>query len=343
MTKAVSKDRPGPTLIGGASRSGKTLLTLALGDTPGPVAGFPLEAVFHVYFRRKFPYFDAQRARIIHEYLTRPRYITGERTEVERPIDYMGLTTEMLEKTAPRSIEDPIALIGWLLDQFSISMKRSSWAAFDLHPEFLYKSYLQSIPDLRLIIMEREPHAAIAAGLFWRTWPVAPPDRRQRFLLLLSLWHLSKMVSNLLIKENPRLVTRLSFDRLANGDYSEHSRLCSFFSLPPNSLSNSFDFTPHFTFDPSLGFLGPDLTWRTILSAREMKEIDLLQEGKIANPHLRPLLALGARAPMFTRQLVEGYLYPAKIARRKWNSLKQLTTDLHAGTRLHFFNNIEND
>tara|TARA_Y100000588_G_scaffold133008_1_gene145835 strand:+ start:880 stop:1911 length:1032 start_codon:yes stop_codon:yes gene_type:complete len=343
VTKAVSKDLLGPTLIGGASRSGKTLLTLALGDSPGPVAGFPLEAVFHVYFRRKFPYFEAQKARIICEYLNRPRYVTGGRTEVKRPLDYMGLKPDMLTRNIPQSIEDPIALIGWLLDQFSTNMKRSSWAAFDLHPEFLYKSYRRSLPNLRLMIMERDPHSAIAAGLFWRTWPAPPPDRHQRFLLLLSLWHLSRMVSDSLIREHPSSVARLSFDRLTKGDSSEHSKLCEFFLLPPNRLVNSFDFIPHFTFNPSLGFLGPDQTWKAVLSSSEMNEIDLLQKGKITSPHLRSLLTMGARAPVLTRQLLEGYLYPAKTAQRKWNSLKQLTKDVRAGARLQFFGRPKSD
>lgn len=332
---ALSRDL-GPTLIGGASRSGKTFLSLALSDASGPVAGFPLEGVFHLYYRRRFLYFDAQRTRIIREYLNRPRYITGERNKTARPIDYMTQTIEALTDTAPRSINNQISLISWLLDQFCEGMERTSWAAFDLHPEFLYKTYRRFIPNLRLAVMQREPISAIAASLFWRTWPNPPPDRRQRYLLMLAHWHLSRIVSRALAEEYPGLVAQFSFDRLCSGDKDEHSKLAEFFSLPTNSIKKSFDFIPHFSFHPNRGFLGPDNTWKHVLDETELEEIRSLENGHVPDPFIRSLLALGVQAPVLTRQMIEGYLYPAKAARRRWNSFKQLIIDTQEGLRLRF-------
>ena len=143
-------------------------------------------------------------------------------------------------------------------------------------------------------------------------------------------------MSNSLAKEYPESVTQFSFDRLCAGDIDEHSKLAEFFSLPTSSIKTSFDFTPHFSFNPDCGFLGPDNTWKQILNETEIEEIKSLKDGFVPDHFIRSLLAMGVHVPILTRQLIEGYLYPAKATHRKWNSFKQLIIDTQEGFRLRF-------
>jgi hypothetical protein len=75
----TSQQDSGAWLIGGAGRSGKTTLYNVLAANSRSVAGFPLEGVFHVYLQRRFPFFRQQRRRLMHEYLTRLRYMDAAR------------------------------------------------------------------------------------------------------------------------------------------------------------------------------------------------------------------------------------------------------------------------
>lgn len=326
-----------PALIGGASRSGKTALALALRQTAGPIAGFPLEAVFHVYYRRMFPFFITQRQRIVSEYLNRPRYISEDRLQTASPKDYMGKLTDQLEENIPSSITHQISLLGWILDQFSKDNNCTTWAAFDLHPEFFYARYRKHLPDLRLAIMQRDPYSAISAGVFWRSWPEAPPDRETRFRLMLALWLLSKVTSETLAKKYPTSVSRFSFNRLCNGDHEEYARLANFFPLRTTEIKKAFDFVPHFYFHKKRGFLTPGGGWENLLTPGELEEINNLEQGVITDPLTRFLLRFGAKRPELARKILEAYLYPTKTIRRKTNSIRQLIIDTRAGVRLRLY------
>lgn len=323
-----------PTLIGGVSRSGKTLLASALQESSGPVAGFPLEGVFHVYNRRTFPFFKAQRQRILCEYLSRPRYITGDRLQTASPKDYMDRLITKMQANIPSSITHQISLLGWIMDQFADHQKCASWAVFDLHPEFFFEKYKKFIPDLRLAIMSRNPYSAIAAGMFWRSWPEAPPDRKKRFRLMLALWHLSNIVSESLLQKYPSAVSRFSFDMLCNSDRQELSKLTVFFPVSADEIKRSFSFAPHFRFSRERGFLNPEGNWEKLLTIEELKNIEDLEKGVISDPLIRYLLTFGAQAPSLTRQILDAYLYPAKSTHRRWNAVKQLMIDFEAGVRL---------
>ncbi len=325
-----------PTLIGGAARSGKTALALALQNSAGPIAGFPLEGVFHVYNRRRFPFFKTQRKRILSEYLNRPRYTTSDRVHTESPIDYMGDQVAKISADIPSSITHQISLLGWVMDHFCESQQCRSWAVFDLHPEFFFETYKKFIPNLRLAIMHRDPYEAIAAAMFWRSWPEAPPNRRKRFRLMLASWYMSNVVSDSLIQKYPNSVSRFSFNMLCAGDKQELSRLTQFFPVGAAEIEKFFSFAPHFRFDRHSRFLTPKNDWEKLLTSDELSEIGALAKGIVSDPSIRFLLTFSARAPNLTRQILDAYLYPGKTARRHWNALKQLMIDAQAGVQLRF-------
>ena len=220
------------------------------------------------------------------------------------------------------------------MDQFANHQECTSWAVFDLHPEFSFEKYRKFIPDLRLAIMRRNPYSAIAAGMFWRSWPAAPPDRKKRFRLMLALWHLSNIVTESLLRKYPGAVSVFSFDGLCNSNRQELSKLTAFFPVNADEIKKSFNFVPHFRFSRERGFLNPAGKWEELLTVEELKKIEAVERGIVSDPLIRSLLTFGAQAPSLTRQMLEAYLYPVKSAHRRCNAVKQLLIDVHAGVRL---------
>lgn len=326
-----------PTLIGGTGRTGKTRLAIALMGGSGPVAGFPLEGVFHVYHKRRFPFFSAQRQRIVREYVERPRYVDASRSEVERPSQYLDRDIVQLVTTLPAHFDHQVKLIGWTLDQFAIGHGRTTWAAFDLHPEFRYETYRRLIPGLRLAVMRRNPCATIAANLFWRSYPNPPADRRRRFLNSLFLLCLSNVATKSLEHRYPDSVTDFNFEALVAGDTDELLRLAHYFSTEPEPIRAALALEPHFSFDPARGFLGPDGAWASLLTPVEIKTITRAQKGHMPHPLLGPLVVLGRYAPNKARILAELYLYPGQTLRRQLNAMRQIVVDLRAGASARFF------
>jgi len=320
-----------PILIGGTGRTGKTLLTIALKDGPGQIAGFPLEGVFHTYLKRRFPFFMGQRPRLAWEYINRPRYMDAARTHVERPSKYLGPQTYTAIASLPQKIGHQIKLIGWILDRFAEAGGRQSWAAFDLHPEFRYAAYRRHICGLRLAVMRRDPRATIAANLFWRSYPDAPPDRRKRFLNALFLLNLSDAVTERLARKYPGSVVRFSFDALVKGDSEELRRVSEFFDAGIDAIRDAFAFEPHFAFDTARGTLGPDGQWTALLSDAEIAEIAEAERGPMRHPILGPLVRLGRHAPNQARALADFYLYPSHILLRQANAVRQILKDTRAG------------
>ena len=122
-----------------------------------------------MYQKRWFPFFKQQQYRLIHEYLTRPRYIDNTRQNAQTPLQYINKKGAELLKKPPKNIDDQVSLIAWMLDQITTSHRKAAWAAFDLHPEFRFPSYRSKIDGLRLAVMTRLMESAVAAAMYWRS------------------------------------------------------------------------------------------------------------------------------------------------------------------------------
>ena len=326
----------GSWLIGGAGRSGKTTLANVLAANSQSVAGFPLEGVFHVYLQRHFPFFRHQRLRLLREYLNRPRYMDAARSRVEYPLDYFDADAESLVGELPETIDNPIALFGWLLDRFAASQGRQSWAAFDLLPELRYETYRRLIPGVRLAVMRRNPEEAIAEGLFWRSYPNPPADRERRFKNMLFQWCLSTAVTQSQSARFGDDVVTFSFNKLLAADEDEQQRLAMTFDMEQAAIQDAFAFEPHFGFRKNRGFKGPDGTWRHLLTDRELEHIAAAVRGRALYRDVRTLLALAPRMPVLARSTGDFIMYPRLNAVRRLNALRQRAQDAAAGIRAYW-------
>ena len=326
-------NRPGPWFIGGAGRSGKTTLANVLAAHSATVAGFPLEGVFHVYLQRSFPFFRQQRERLLNEYLKRPRYMDAERSRVEYPTDHFDVDTQSIANEIPDTVDHPIRLFGWLLDRFAASRGKQTWAVFDLLPELRYATYRKLLPGARLVVMRRDPAEAIAEGMFWRSYPDAPPNRARRFKAMLFQWSLSRAVTDAHKRRFGGDVVEFAFSRLVTGDTQELGRLADTFDMDPAAVRGAFDFKPGYEHHTDKGFLGPDGTWRPLLSPDELDHIAAAENGKIRYPSLRISLALAPFAPNLARSLGDFVLDPRTVAVRRLNALRQRAADAVAGLR----------
>jgi len=328
------RQRTDAWLIGGAGRSGKTTLANVLAESSASVAGFPLEGVFHVYLQRRFPFFRHQRARLLHEYLNRPRYMDAGRTQVEYPINYFDCDEAEIIRNLPESIDNPIALFGWLLDRYAASSDRTGWAVFDLLPELRYSTYRNLIPGIRLAVMRRDPEEAIAEGLFWRTYPDAPPDRGRRFKNMLFQWSLSRAMTRAHVGQFGDDVVEFSFNKLLAGDDDEQERLAAIFDMKRDSVKNAFGFSPPYEFRTDTGFRGPDGDWRQLLTESEIEHIAAAVAGQSLYPDLRVLLSLAPRLPALSRSTGDFVIYPGTNTVRRLNAVRQRIADAAAGIRL---------
>lgn len=320
-------------LIGGAGRSGKTTLAKVLLAHSRKIAGFPLEGVLHVYLQRHFPFFRAQRNRLLEEYLDRPRYIDAQRTKVEYPRDHINTSATALIRDIPDRVDHPIKLFAWILDRFAAEHGRTGWAVFDLLPELRYATYRKLIPGAKLIVMRRTPYEAVAEALFWRTYPDAPKNRRRRFQTMLFQWCLSQRVSDIHAARHPKDVFIFSFNALVTGDEVEQSRLANLLDMDISAVGDSFAFSPPFAFDHEQGFRGPDGISRQLLTTDELEEIRLAAAGGYARLDLATLLRLAPHAPVLAHSIGDFLLHPRVMLIRRANAIRQRAKDAIAGIR----------
>lgn len=297
------------------------------------MAGFPLEGVFHVYLQRRFPFFRHQRLRLMHEYLSRPRYMDATRTRVEYPTDHFEADADQLIRDIPQTIDNPIALFSWLLDRYAASLGRQHWAVFDLLPELRYPTYRKLIPGIRLAVMRRDPQEAIAEGLFWRSYPESPDDRERRFKSILFQWCLSNTVTRAMAARFGDDVASFSFNALLAGNRDEQGRLARTFDMEPDAIQKAFSFEPNFVYRSDRGFKGPDDAWRHLLTDRELAHIAAAERNRSIYRDIRILLAVAPRAPVFARTFGDSMMYPGTNLTRRLNTLRQRAFDANAGLR----------
>ena len=303
-------------------------------NSRGPVFGFPLEAVFHVYDKRVFLFFEQQLHKIVEEYINRPRYIDGSRSAIKTPAEFINSHGRQLLNDVPKTIDNQVSLLSWILQQIALSHDKRTWAAFDLHPEFRYTLYRSKIPNLRLAVMQRQPESAVAAAMYWRTWPQPPSDRHTRFRNILGLLALSQQVSRNLSRTNPNDVITMSLDLLCEKNDQELRNAANFFQSDKIDFYSNFDFTPHFRFEKSRGFYTPGGTWEHLLTKSELETIRSTTLGNHTGIYLKSIIAVGWRRPIAARKLSEFYLYPKQSLIRQLNAVKQCWTDTRHGLRL---------
>ncbi len=342
-----------PWLIGGPARCGKTSLARAVEITGGSVAVLPVDALFPAYLRRWIPLFPRNKKAILREYLLRPRYVDPGRTHSVRPIDaFTSSVEEIMDAVLPKEARHHITLFAAALDRLAYDQGRRAWLAFDVHPELQFHVLRRLAPGLRLIVMLRDPREAVAASLYWRTFPerLQPEHRQIQYRLL--LWVLSAQTGFLLASAEPETAMVVSFNRLLAG---ADQGLAKALDMEADGFVKVFDGLPLFSFDPGRGFLCPDGEWRPLLSAEEMALIEIVARPWMDRLNLAQaadgtsnagsrryrlltsiVLRLGRSHPAAAKSLAELSLLPGPWWARWIAGSKQRLRDLRDAGRLIF-------
>lgn len=334
MIKGV---QPVRWIVGGPGRCGKTHLVMTLRALGSPVIGFPLEALFTVFNRRKLLFLAPEPARLAREYLERDRYTDAARAQSEKPSQYFSTPSADLVAALPPTGKHPIQVIGWLLDRFARDHQGKGWAAFDLHPEFYYPAFRRLLPGLKLAVMVRDPREAVAAALCWRGVPEAGTARDGRFKHSLLLYVLSHQTARMCERRWPDDVVFLDFNALTSGDAGELDRVARAFEISASQLKETYRFKPDFQHQSGEGFLTRYGRRSHFLTPVELAEVAALTRvvpatrAKGRQPFLafaRAVLALGRISPNAARTIVDWIYYPRRTMTRRINVIRQLAGDL---------------
>lgn len=338
-----------PWLIGGPARCGKSSLARAVTATGSGPAVLPVDALFPAYLRRRFLFFRRNRGKILRNYLLRPRNTAPDLSQTARPIDaFTSPIEEIVDAVLAGEAKHPITVFATALDRLAQEQGRKTWLAVDLHPELQFHVLRRLAPGLRLAVMLRDPREAIAASLYWRTFPVRVEHDDRQIRYSLFLWLLSAQTGFALAAAQPDSVIIINFHELIRG---MDSQVSSAFDLGAGGFAGAFDGLPLFSFDPGRGFLCPGGEWQPLLSVEEIALIETAAARWMAklgftpiarpSPHavpggyrmlLRILLRIGRADAAAAKSLFELLSMPrAWWARRVAHAKQQVKDILEAG------------
>lgn len=326
-----------PWLIGGPARCGKSIVAQLLADAGGPVAALRVDALLHVYRGDNALLAMQEKQDFLAAYLERPRYMNPERTETLRPIDDFLLTREETLKNivVPTGSTDPISLIALSLDEMASQNTKPTWLALDLHSELYFRHYKKHIPALKLLVVLRDPAEAIAASLYWRTFPERRADSDQYFAYALFLWRLSVFVATELKRDFSDDIHIVWSNALLQGEAKLPDHLIDAKIDLNKKMSLMYNGQPYFSFDKERQqFLCPDGTWRALLNSNELAIIDKYtgfsesgnaEVGKHNNNSFGisdVLLWVAGKDPVFAKKLADWLFFPNQIPHRIVEILK---------------------
>lgn len=320
-----------PWLIGGPARCGKSIVAQLLAEAGGLVAVLRVDALLHVY--RDGRTFSAMQEKrdFLTAYLERPRYMNPERTDTRRPIDdFLLAGEETLKNIAiPTGNTNPTNLIALSLDEMASQNAKPTWLALDLHSELHFRHYKKHIPDLKLLVVLREPVEAIAASLYWRTFPERRANSSWYFSYALFLWRLSILVTTALKRDFPSDVYVIWSNALLRGEVNLPDQLIDTKIDLKKRMSAMFNGQPYFSFDKDRQkFLCPDGTWRALLTSDELATIDQYANASSSNKTetnkhdsrkfgiADALLRVAEKNPVFAKTMADWLFFPHRIPDR---------------------------
>ena len=256
------------TLIAGPARCGKSTLAAALGCENSSPAVLTVDALFPVFCSNKPLVSLAERLRFVSDYLKRPRFVDPNRTQVRSPADDIGDRIEtIVEETVKKDASAPVSIIGAALDCWAENTGKSAWIAPDLHAEIYFKELIKLLPNLRMIVLLRDPREAVAASLYWRTYPQRMVGGWRMMVHKLLLWCLSAEVGCRLSHSMPDRVGVVFADAFQNTSQGMIKEPLPGFVFPAKPMMN--ETTPYFSYMGGRGWLSPDGSWQPLLSDQE--------------------------------------------------------------------------
>lgn len=321
-------------LIAGPARCGKSTLAASLVETNDSHAVLTVDALFPAFYSSKALQSLDERIRFVSDYLRRPRFIDPNRTKVRSPADDIGDRIEtVVEETVKKDASAPVSLIGAALDSWAENIGKSAWIAPDLHAEIYFKELIKLLPNLRMIVLLRDPREAVAASLYWRTYPKRVVGGWRMMLHKLLLWCLSADVGCRLSHAMPDRVGVVFADALQNTSQGMMREPLPGLVFPSRPVMN--ETTPYFSYMEGRGWLGPDGCWQLLLSDQERCMIEQVSSpwfsfqeasensargGRVSGWVIRSFLAIVLGIARFSpgkaKLLVEYALFPISHFRK---------------------------
>jgi len=197
-------------VIGGPSRSGKTLLGSYLRAAQSDLAWFPLEG--HLY--KPLGGKDGAPADRAFVYLNKARNFSEVKSEVASPAEFVDADKVCLEIDQLDNRFDDPGIISAVLDRFARDDGKKGWIVADVHAEFWFRSLATSIRGLKIIIIYRNPIESVCANIYWRTFPHRLDNANSHIAYRSLMWALSAQVGLRLKEEFPNQVLLLNINEL---------------------------------------------------------------------------------------------------------------------------------
>lgn len=262
-------------LISGPPRCGKTTAATHLRQAaPKRIAVMTVDALLLAMRREDAPSTLQARKDFTTHYLTRPRFIDAAKSQSRRPVDDFGCDLTAVASEAARSeAYGALQLANAALRASAEASDCDCWVAPDLHAEFVFADLAASSSDVALVTVLRDPREAIAAALYWRTFPDRASGGRRILRSRLLHWCLSADVAARLHTAFP---VQAFVQRLRSRDRGLDGAAWPGFQAVGDAITAAGADPMHFDRDVSRGWLCPDGAWRALLSDAELHLIETL-------------------------------------------------------------------
>ena len=229
----------GPVIVGGASRSGTSLMVRLLAAACGGVRFLPCEG-WMIPFVNEYPVLRPELAKdFVVRYLMTGRATDTRRTEYERPIDTSGMPLADYLREIDLGERDPYRLLGRVLSRYAHSGGAGRWGLKDTYIETHFAKILRRFPEARLIVMIRDPRASLCSELYFGTYPER--NRRAACALpyRLAMWSLSVETAGALARRWPKRVMPVRYEDLVAQPEDIAGRLGAFLGEPLGAFEDA--------------------------------------------------------------------------------------------------------
>ncbi len=273
---------PGPVIIGGASRSGTSLMVRLLAAACRGVGFLPCEG-WMTTFVSEYPVLRPELARdFVIRYLMTGRATDTGRTRYERPIDTSAMPLADYLREIDLGERDPFRLSDRVLSLHARSNGADRWGIKDTYIETGFTKILRRRPDARLIVMVRDPRASLCSELYFGTWPER--NRRAACALpyRLALWSLSVETARALARRQPERVMLVRYEDLVAQPDEVAGRLGTFLGEPLGAFEGAVPraFSSYGVDQQS--FYKTNERWRALLNEREIALIERVAAAPMA-------------------------------------------------------------
>ncbi len=334
--------KPSGILIAGPARCGKSTVSGIMSEGDVDYAVLTVDALFPAFIKKHLNSRE-ESVKFLREYLLRPRYMNPEKTSVRSPADDMGIFFEPIiaalsEKIA--SSNSATGLISSSFEQWAAESGKEAWLAPDLHAELYFQQLISDTPDLQIIVLLRDPCEAIAASLYWRTYPERMAGGWRTFAFKLFLWCLSAETGRRLVMHYPENARVVFIDDFSNKSHSD-----SLSNLLSSGLASFNNKEMYFSYDSEYGWLGPDGQRSKLLSHNEKVMIESIcypwfnQQAETSKPvntasiiagrlFLMVILLVARLSPGKAKTIMEWLLFPEVHLRRTFMNMARRVTGL---------------